>query len=129
MAAYLAAQIAFDFQEWIRDREAALARDTGGPRSGVSGWSLASPMCRAHLVGTPCEREAPQEPVEVGVAFWQRMDRGPRGEGGEMMLNGPNLVQQRERVPRTEHRAVPVLSIVAYTNAGESTPAASPRPH
>ena len=29
-----AAQIAFDFHEWIRDREAALARDTGGPRSG-----------------------------------------------------------------------------------------------
>ena len=28
------AQIAFDFQEWIREREAALARDTGGERVG-----------------------------------------------------------------------------------------------
>ena len=28
------AQIAFDFQAWIRDREAALARDTGGQRIG-----------------------------------------------------------------------------------------------
>ena len=28
------AQLGFDFQEWIRDREAALARDTGGRRVG-----------------------------------------------------------------------------------------------
>ncbi len=28
------AQIAFDFQDWIREREAALARDTGGERVG-----------------------------------------------------------------------------------------------
>ena len=28
------AQLAFDFQEWIRDREAALARDAGGQRVG-----------------------------------------------------------------------------------------------
>ena len=50
-----------------------------------------------------------REPVEVGVTFRHRMDRRPRGEGGEMMLDGPNLVQQRERVHRTEHRAQPVL--------------------
>ena len=70
------------------------------PGAPVSGWSLASPMGRPHLAGAPCEREAPQEPVEVGVTFRHRMDRRPRGEGGEMMLDGPNLVQQRERVHR-----------------------------
>ena len=60
-------------------------------------------MCRRHLVGAPSERKAVQERVEVGVAFWYRMGGRPRGEVGEMVLDGADLVRERKRVQRAEH--------------------------
>ena len=81
----------------------------------------ASLVRRSYLAGPPRMRQTPKKPVELGIVLRHRMARRARGQGGKVMLNRTNLVQEPEWIQRPGQRAEPVLHLRRESRPTQAT--------
>jgi len=62
------------------------------------------PVSRPHFSGSPGDGQAAREPVKLGILLRHRMNRRARSQRCQVVLYGPNLVQEPERVQCPAHR-------------------------
>ena len=79
------------------------------PRTPIASRLRLRSMSRAHLPVVPRGGEALQELVELWVAIRNNVEHLSGGEPGELVLHGPDLVEEPKRVERRRDSAEPFL--------------------